>query len=255
MELRVLGCSGGIGKGRGTTSFLIDEDVLLDAGSGVNQLTLDEYAHIKHIFLSHAHLDHIHTIPLLIDSIFDRIINAPITVYGQKPTIDALRRHIFNWSIWPDFTELPDPEHPVLKFRVIAPYDVIEIGDRSFEAVPVNHTVPAVAYIVRGGSGIFAFSGDTTTNDTLWERLNGLPALDLLIVEVAHVIAEKELCRLSKHYCPQTLATDLKKLRHQPEIYLTHAKPGEEENIFSECSQLVSDRKLHQLYGGKKFTL
>ena len=41
MKFRVLGCSGGIGARARTTSFLVDDDVLLDAGTGVEDLSID----------------------------------------------------------------------------------------------------------------------------------------------------------------------------------------------------------------------
>ena len=112
MELRVLGCSGGVGAGLRTTTLLLNEHILFDAGTGVGDLSLEEMAGIKHIFLTHSHLDHIADIPLLVDSVFDRI-NQPIVVHGLHETIEALRRHIFNNVIWPDFTKLPTAENPV----------------------------------------------------------------------------------------------------------------------------------------------
>ena len=254
MEIRVLGCSGGIGAGHGTTSFLIDDEVLIDAGSGVNELSLDEIARIKHIFLSHCHLDHVLSIPLLIDSVFDRV-EQPILVHALPHTLRALRDHLFNWVIWPDFTGLPHPESPVLALKEMEPGEILVLGDKRFEMVDVNHIVPTVGYIVQGQDSVFAFSGDTTTNDTLWERLNRLSRLDMLIVECAFANAEQTLCEMAKHYCPGLLADDLTKLEHQPEIYLTHAKPGEGEVIYQECRELINGRPLHQLSGGEVFTL
>lgn len=254
MELRVLGCSGGIGAGRGTTSFLIDRDVLLDAGSGVASLSLDEMAQIRHIFLTHSHLDHILSIPLLVDSIFDRI-EEPILIHAQPQTIEALQEHVFNGLIWPDFTRLPHPERPVLRFVPLAPGETIRLGERSFEMIPVHHLVPTVGYRVAGPSGAFAFSGDTTSNDSLWEALNARGPLRLLIVEAAFSNSEEALCRIAHHYCPRLLAEDLAKLHHKPRILLTHAKPGEEEEIVAECRSLVPDREIGHLADGDVFTL
>ena len=254
MELRVLGCSGGIGAGRGTTSFLIDHDVLLDAGSGVASLSLDQMARIRHIFLTHSHLDHILSIPLLVDSVFDRI-EGSILIHAQPQTIEALRQHVFNGLIWPDFTRLPHPERPVLRFVPMGPGEPVSLGERTFEMIPVHHLVPTVGYRVACPSGAFAFSGDTTTNDTLWEGLNARGALDLLIVEAAFSNSEEALCRIARHYCPRLLADDLVKLRHNPRILLTHAKPGEEQEIVAECRSLVPDRQIGHLADGDVFTL
>ncbi len=255
MEIRVLGCSGGIGKGLRTTSFLIGENILLDAGSGVGDLSIEEMGKIQHIFLTHSHLDHVHCIPLLVDSVFDAI-KQPITVHAQQTTIDALKEHIFNWVVWPDFSTLPHPDAPVIAFKPFNPEDTIQVENLKFKSVVVEHTVPTVAYIVTNGEGgVFAFSGDTTTNDNLWAQLNQLERLDLLIVESAFSNREKELCKISKHYCPETLAADLNKLKHTPDLYLTHAKPGEEALIFNECIALIKGRNVNQLKGGEVFKL
>jgi ribonuclease BN (tRNA processing enzyme) len=254
MELRILGCSGGIGAHRRTTSFLLDGKVLIDAGSGVSDLTLDEMAHIRHIFLTHSHLDHILSIPLLVDSVFDRL-EQPLVIHGQPHTLKALREHIFNWVIWPDFTTLPNEDLPVLVLQEMRPGERVTVDDMHFNMVRVNHIVPTVAYAVEYPSGIFAFSGDTTTNDTLWEGLNALPRLDHLIIEAAFSNAEQAMCELAKHYCPGLLAEDLKKLNHQPHVYLTHAKPGEEEMIFNECRELIRDRPLSHLTSGDVLAL
>lgn len=254
MELRVLGCSGGIGGGRKTTSFLIDDDVLIDAGSGVSELSLEEMSRIRHIFLSHSHLDHVHSIPLLLDSIFERI-GEPIAVHALPDTIQALQEHIFNWVIWPDFTSLPHPDAPVARFVPMLPGEPVIVGERRFEMIPVNHIVPAVGYKVSGPGGAFAFSGDTTTNDTFWKALNADERLDLLFVECAFADQELEMSRLARHYCPRLLAEDLQKLEHNPAIYLTHGKPGEEQTIYEQCLRRIEGRNLHYLSGNEVFSL
>ena len=123
MIIRVLGCSGAIAAGSKTTSFLLDDDVLIDAGTGVGDLTLDELVRIDHILLSHSHLDHVLSVGLLADSVMRRRAQqgrGPIIVHALPATIEALRQHIFNGVIWPDFTRLPSTEHPVLQFATFA---------------------------------------------------------------------------------------------------------------------------------------
>ncbi len=254
MKLRILGCSGGVGSGLRTTSLLIDEDVLIDAGSGVGDLTLQEMAKIRHIFLTHSHLDHVAFIPLLLDSVFERV-REPVIVHGLPETLAALQQHIFNWIIWPDFAVLPSPECPVLGYQVMQPGEVVRVGERSFESIPVAHAVPAVGYRVACAGGVFAFSGDTSTNDSFWSALNAHERLDLLIVETAFRNSELNLSQLAKHYCPSLLADDLKKLRHRPAIYITHNKPGEEHTIHTELSAASEGVTLHSLSGGEVFQL
>lgn len=254
MKLRVLGCSGGVGVGLRTTSLLVDDDILIDAGSGVGDLTLDEMRKIRHIFLTHSHMDHFAFLPLLVDSIFDTI-KQPIIVHGQPETLDAIKTHIFNWTIWPDFSKLPTKEKPVMAYQEMRPGENYQIESRSIEMIGVNHIVPGVAYRVGCPTGAFAFSGDTTTQDNLWDSLNAHPNLELLIVEAAFANAEQELSQIAGHYTPQLLGQDLVKLLHKPKIFITHTKPGQEDLIVNECQQAIPDREVCGLFGGEEFTL
>lgn len=249
MRIRTLGCSGGIGGELRTTSFLLDEDILIDAGTGVGNLTLDEMARIRHIFITHSHLDHIAGIPLMVDSIFSRITQ-PIVIHASAETVAALRQHIFNWTIWPDFTQLPTAKTGVLRYEVMAPYEVRTLGEREIRMVPVNHVVPGVGYCIAAHGRVAAFTGDTTTNETFWAALNEYPDVAVLILECAFANQEHALCRKAHHYCPDLLAADLAKLRHRPQVYLTHLKPGAENQIERECRELIQGFDLHRLFGG-----
>ncbi len=254
MKVRVLGCSGGIGARLRTTSLLLDHDILIDAGTGVGDLSLDEMAGLRHIFLTHSHFDHIAGLPLLLDSIFDRI-KVPITLHAQPETLQALREHMFNWVLWPDFTVLPSEQNGVLRLVEMRPGDVVELEGRQFEMIPVNHAVPTVAYCVTFQGKTFAFSGDTTTNDTLWTALNARARLDLLIVEAAFPNRDRALSIEARHYTPELLAADLVKLKHQPRIFITHPKPGAEAAILAECRAAIVDRELDLLSHGQVFQL
>jgi len=254
MKLRVLGCSGGIGDGLRTTSLLIDDDILIDAGTGIGELTLEEMAKIRHVFVTHSHLDHIACLPLMVDSIFDQL-KQPIIIHAQAPTIEVLKKHIFNWAIWPDFAKLPTPEIPVMAYDVLSPGETCELEGRLLEMIPVNHIVPAVGYRVACDTGVFAFTGDTVTNDTFWAALNAHDRLDLLFVEAAFSNKDRELSLKARHYCPSLLADDLKKLNHTPEVFVTHNKPGEEMRIFDECQELMPERNLKRLLGNQVFEL
>jgi ribonuclease BN (tRNA processing enzyme) len=254
MRLQILGCSGGIGGDRHTTSFLVDEDLLIDAGTGVGELSLDQMARLRHIFLTHSHLDHIAGLPLLADTLFGRL-QRPLEIYAQPATLEVLRSDIFNWRVWPDFTRLPDAENGVLRFKELEVGASLELGDRRIESIGVEHTVPAVAYRISAGDKAVCFSGDTTTNDGLWEALNAHDRLDLLLIECAFADDDLELSRLSKHYCPSLLAEDLAKLRHHPELRLTHFKPGDESAILAQCRARMPERDPRDMSGGEVFEL
>lgn len=255
MQVRVLGCSGGIAKGVATTSFLIDDDILIDAGTGVCGLTLKEMQSIKHIFITHSHLDHVASIPLLTDTLFERLIGNPLIVHAQRSTIKVLHEHMFNWALWPDFTVLPHKTNAVLHLKAMTAGSTIEIDGRSIEMITVNHSVPGVGYRVESKGKSFAFSGDTASNENLWASLNKHDSLDLLFVESAFANKDAELARVAFHYCPETLARDLPKLKHRPEVCISHLKPGEESAIMKECKKAMPEWDLQRLRSGDIFKL
>jgi ribonuclease BN (tRNA processing enzyme) len=241
MKLRVLGCSGGIGDERHTTSLLIDHDILIDAGTGALRLTRDELARIDHVFLTHTHLDHILALPLLLDSVAGER-GHPLTVHATPAVLQILRDHLFNWHIWPDFTRIPTPEAPFLHFAEIVVNTPVCVGTRELTPIPANHVVPAVGYLVRGPQASLLFSGDTASHDELWSLANAQPDLAHLIVECSFPDALAEIARASKHYCPATLAPDLERLNPGPEVWITHLKPGGEAEIMAELAQRCGGR-------------
>lgn len=237
MRVRILGCSGGIGgRHLRTTSMLVDGDMLVDAGTGVSDLTLPELTAIDHVFLTHSHLDHVACIPFIVDTVGE-LRNKPLTVWALRETIDALRRHVFNWVIWPDFTEIPNRDMPRLAFRELRVGQKIEIGARTITVLPANHTVPAVGYAVEGAGGTWAFTGDTTAHEPLWQAVNKLPNLRYLVIETAFSDEEKQLAVVSKHLSPTLLAQQLSKLDAKPEVFITHLKPSQIEIIMREVDE------------------
>jgi ribonuclease BN (tRNA processing enzyme) len=237
VRLRVLGCSGGIGgRHLRTTSFLVDGDVLIDAGTGVGDLTLAELSQIDHIFLTHSHLDHVASIPFLVDTV-GGMRTRPVTVYAQPATLEILKNHLFNWSIWPDFTEIPSAEAPFLRYQPIEVGSPVSLSGREFTPIPARHTVPAVGYHLDSGAASLVFSGDTAPNDALWRVVNRIANLKYLIIETAFSNKERHLAEISRHLCPATLAEELTKLERNAEIYITHMKPGEIEPTMLEIEE------------------
>jgi len=252
MQIRVLGCSGSIASGSRTTSFLLDDDVLIDAGTGVGDLSLEEMVRIDHILVTHSHLDHVLSIGLLADSVTRRRRAAqrpPIQVHALAATIAALRLHIFNGVIWPDFTRLPDTTYPVLAFQAIEVGQVLNLGERQVEVLPARHTVPAVGYAALGRSGAWVFTGDTGPNPELWARLATLP-IAALVIETAFGDDEQALAGISKHLCPADLRAELAQLSTPTEVYITHIKPGEVDAVMSEIAAQSSPHRIRALASG-----
>ncbi len=252
MRLRVLGCSGGIGGNFRTTSFLLDHDVLIDAGTGLGELSLAEMSVIDHVFVTHSHLDHIACLPLLIDSVgFMR--DKPLVIHASEETLAILQQHVFNWEIWPDFAEIPNLHQPVMRYEVLKVGETVDVGGRKLTPVPVNHVVPAVGFQIDSGKASFVYSGDTTSCDQLWDAVNRIGNLRYLVVETAFSDSEKDLAILSKHLCPSLLAEELAKLRLQPEVFITHLKPGEVELTMKQIGECVRGFSPRILQNGQEF--
>ena len=237
MKVRVLGCSGAIAKDCRTTSFLIDSDVLIDAGTGVGDLTLDEMSGINQVFLTHSHLDHVAALPLMVDAIAARR-TTPIQIHALAGTIAALRAHIFNNVIWPDFSRIPTPEAPFITFHEIKTGQTLELKGKLIEVLPAVHTVPAVGYAITAGTGCWVFTGDTERNPAFWNRINELNVA-MLVIETAFSNREKDLARLSLHLSPVVLANELDYISRDKKypIYITHTNPAETALIMAEIQK------------------
>lgn len=254
MKLRILGCSGGIGGDLRTTSMLLDSDVLIDAGTGVGDLSVAELTLIDHIFVTHSHMDHVASIPFLADTV-GWMRDKPITVYATRETLTVLREHLFNWKLWPDFSQIPDTTNPMLRYQAIEVGVPVSLGERTITALPANHVVPAIGFHVDSGKGSLVFTGDTTTNDALWPHVNAIRNLRYLIIETALSDRERELAVASKHLCPSLLAEELAKLKSSPEVFITHLKPREADLIMEEIAQRVTERRPQMLKNNHVFEL
>lgn len=252
MRLKVLGCSGGIGGNLNTTSLLVDNDMLIDAGTGVGELQFDELKAIDHIFITHSHLDHITNIPFLVDTVGAER-DKPVTLYGLSETLEALHKHIFNWEIWPDFSVLPSKDQPYLRFQPIKLGETIDLSGRKVTALPANHVVPAVGYQLDSGKGSLVFSGDTAACDAFWETVNHITNLRYLIIETAFCNRDHELAAAAKHYCPSLLAEDLRKLQRPVNTYITHLKPNEIKLTMQEVTESSAEFNPHMLKNNQIF--
>lgn len=252
MLIRILGCSGGIGGNLRTTSMLLDQDVLIDAGTGVGDLTLSELQLIDHVFLTHSHLDHVAMLPFLVDTV-GGMRTQPITVHATAETLQILRDHIFNWKIWPDFSVIPDAAKPFLRFSPVVAGQTVDLNGRRITPLTVNHTVPAVGYVLDSGAASLVFTGDTCACDQLWDAVNRIENLRYVIIETAFSNSERELALASKHLWPDMLAEELSKLKRPARIFITHLKPGEGALTMAEVEEFAGAFNPRMLSNGHVF--
>lgn len=232
--------------------MLVDQDLLIDAGTGVADLSLAELALIDHVFLTHSHLDHIASLPMLIDSVSD-LRDKPLIVHATAATLEIIAKHIFNWVIWPDFSVIPDGERAIMRYQAITLGQSLRLGARAITALPAKHTVPAVGYQLDSGVASLVFTGDTTVNDSFWPVVNRIANLRYLLIETAFPNREQRLAELSRHLCPNMLAKELKKLSSDAEIYISHLKPSQIELTMAEIQACAGDFRPRMLENNQVF--
>jgi ribonuclease BN (tRNA processing enzyme) len=226
MELRILGCSGGEAEGHRLTGLLVDGVLAIDAGCLTQALTLPEQVGIRQIFISHSHLDHICTLPFFTKNLFGHI-QVPVEIHALPETLDALRRHLFNDELWPDFSVIPSPDHPIIRFTEIVPGRTYTLEGLRVTPIPVNHLVPCVGYLVEDDHSAFLFSSDTAETEQIYEVANRTPNLRLFITEASFPNEQTWLADASKHLTPEKLGRELQKLKAQVPVGIYHLTPGD----------------------------
>jgi 3',5'-cyclic-nucleotide phosphodiesterase len=237
-KLRVLGCSGGIGSGLHTSSYLVNDHLLVDAGTGVTNLTLEEMTRIQHVLITHAHLDHIACLPLLIDSTME-LRTEPLTIWASEAVIEVLKAHIFNHHIWPDFAVIPTVEKPFMRYAQVTPYQQVKIGEIEVTPIPLYHAVPTLGYLLKNclSEQQFMLCGDTTVTDELWQFVNQQDKVVGLAIESAFRAKEEWLAHLAKHLSTNLLLQEIEKLQdEQIVIYVMHLKPSHALSIQEELA-------------------
>lgn len=246
MIIRILGCHGsddrivddGVPHECSTCGFLINDEVLLDAGTIATKLDRVEQRRIRYVILTHIHLDHIRALPNLADNLAGDF-ETPLTILGTDDVYRGLRAHIFNNHVYPDFFAIPDPQHPVLRWRTLTMNQPNQLGDVRVIPVQVNHTVPAIGCIIADERSAVLFTGDTGPTEELWQIARGIEKLRAIFIECSYPNAMDALAQRSKHLTPNLLAHELTKIgRPEVPVYPYHLKPAYESRIREELGRI-----------------
>jgi ribonuclease BN (tRNA processing enzyme) len=235
MKLRVLGNAGAELPNFRPTALLIDDAVLLDAGTIGAVLNPDEQFLLKAILISHAHHDHILGVPALAENLAIKNTKNSLALVSTKKILSSVRRHVFNNVIWPDFTKIPLAS-PVLRYIEITPKKTMELYGYSIEAVPVDHTVPSVGYILRKDGRALLYTGDTGPTKRIWGKAKNITSL---IIEVSFPNRMEQIALQTGHLTPFLMKKELEKMKKiPPAIFVTHFKPQFYEEIKAEVAGL-----------------
>lgn len=203
MKIEILGCSGSVAKGYNTTSILINGSVLIDAGSAASTLSEERQSAIRHILITHPHLDHIKELPFILDTLFSQTTQG-VTVWGSEETIHALNDNIFNGIIWPEIKELNN--HKDLFSTQVIPSCGFTAGGIMLEPIPVKHIPGSLCFKISEGDGHVLISGDTGYDQALFDIAGSLgTALKALFIEVSFPNKMEDFARLTHHITPMIL--------------------------------------------------
>lgn len=215
--------------------------VCVDAGSLTDALTLDEQARIRAVLVTHAHMDHVASLPFLVENVFGRNAS-PLEIVAPEDVLAALRKHLFNDALWPDFSRLPNDLVPAVTFRAIQVGEPFALPGLVATAIPVSHVVPTVGYILEGGGTSIVFSGDTGPTEALWRAVRARRDVKGVFVECSFPNSLQHLADVSKHLTPATLTSEILKFPPGAPVHLYHMKPPTLPRLRTEVAELGDAR-------------
>ena len=229
---------GGASPEQRFTCFLLDDCVAVDAGCLALALSETQRAQMRDVIITHPHMDHIASLPIFIDDLF-ATLEQPVRVYATQEIIEVLERDIFNWTIYPRFSELRNEHGPVLEYVPVVLGEEFQVRHLQMTPVAVNHIVPTFGLVVTDTQKTVAFSSDTAATDAFWRLINEQPRMDALLIETSFPDELAELAWVSRHFTPASLATELTKLNgHEPDVLIVHIKPTYRDQVIQELEAL-----------------
>ena len=220
------------------TCFLVDDCVAVDAGSIAIALTNEQRSKVRDIIVTHPHMDHIASLPIFIDDLYPTL-KEPMRVYATEEVIGLLERDVFNWNVYPRFSELTNNYGPVMEYIPVPIGKPFSVAHLIVVAVPVNHIVPTVGLVISDGQKSVAFSSDTAETDVFWKIVNEMKDLDALLIEASFPDRLAKLAEVSRHFTPASLGKELKKLSHNGmDIMAVHLKPSYRDEIIAQLKAL-----------------
>jgi len=221
-----------------SVGLLINDRLLLDAGTAASELTIEQQQSLEHVLISHYHLDHVKELPSLADNLVT-MIQRPLIVASVVPVLRGLKAHIFNEQIFPNFFRIPCPDDPVLQEYPLEPEKEIWISDLGITPIPVNHSVPTVGFIIRDHRSAFVYSGDTYSTETIWSMAAKLPTLKAAFIETSFPDEMGELARTTNHLTPALLLREFQKIGNPAlPIFAYHIKPPFRERTIEQLHHL-----------------
>ena len=219
---------------------VVNDTVAIDAGTIGLLWPMERQLRIRHVFLSHSHLDHVASLPLFLDNVYDPRSECP-TVYSCPATAECLRRDVFNDRLWPDFIRLSEEETPFLKLETLRPETAVKLPGLTVTPVPLNHIVPTMSFLIQDDTTAVAIVFDTSPTERIWELLGTVANLRAVFLEASFPNSHRWLAEKSGHLCPEQFEQELQKLSSAVPVIACHLKPRFFDEIAEELRAILRD--------------
>lgn len=216
---------------------VVNDRIAIDAGTLGLLWPMERQRQIRHVLLSHSHLDHVATLPLFLDNVYQQGPDCP-AVYGGEATLEALRRHMFNEQLWPDFVRLSEEETPFLRLHALHSEQPVRLDELLITPIALDHVIPTLGFLVQDGDCAVAFVSDTGPTQRVWEILAQTPGLQAVFLEASFPNSHRWLADRSGHLCTRMFADEIAHIAADVRIIACHLKPTHFESIASELDQL-----------------
>ena len=256
MELKILGSSGGKSQEYNPTCFLLDNRILIDAGSVIKKLdTSSICSEIKHLLLTHSHFDHIADLPFLVQLAFEEN-KGSFNIFASRESTDSIFSNIFNFEMWTNLFEISNGNDPRLKWNEYENLETINILNYHITPILVNHNVPTHGFIIEDGGSSFAYTSDTYTTDQFWEECNKKNNLNTVIIDVSYPSRMRDTADSTKHLTTDLFLNELDKLDLRDlNIYVTHIKPRLVDEVKQEINELQTEFNIDFLSEGSTISI
>ena len=232
-----------------TTSALVNDTLAIDAGCLGFYRSAQEQAKVKHVLITHTHIDHVASLPIFVENAYEGKPDC-VTVHGSAEVLDSLQRDLFNDRVWPDFIKMSDnSERPFMKVARLDPHQTVVLEGLKLTAVPVNHVVPTVGYLIEDETSAVAFFSDTGPTEEFWKVASANPKLKAVFIEGCFPNSLGWLADVSKHLTPKLLAEELKKLTRPARVIVVHVKPRFQTQVLEELKALNLPFVEHAQFG------
>ena len=218
-------------------TYLFNETLAIDAGSLGFFGTPQQQARVRHVLISHTHVDHTASLPIFVENAYEAKAEC-VTIHGSDDVLESLQRDVFNDRTWPDFVALSTGPNPLLKLERLEPFRPVVLEGLRIMPVPVDHVVPTFGFVVGDAGATVVIASDTGPTDDLWRVANAAPNLAAVYLEASFPDAMSELAARAMHLTPALFGREVGKLSRPVPVVAVHIKARYRTEIVAELHAL-----------------